>query len=115
MSLVEAMNALERGEIERPPEGALGALMDPFAELPVRPAPPPARHAETDIVAEWQAEKRAIAAEMLACIQRKRAAVNASAVYSRDALANTQDAARRHQITKRLDEAEQQLTENGND
>jgi hypothetical protein len=40
MNLVQAMNALQRGEIERPPDGDLnGMVVD--TELPLLPAPAP--------------------------------------------------------------------------
>jgi hypothetical protein len=60
MNLVQAMNALERGEIARPADGDLNGMMAD-AELPLKPAPPPAP--------DWRNEDWVVEA-------RQRAAVN---------------------------------------
>jgi hypothetical protein len=106
---VEAMNALERGEVELPPDGALGELMD-ATELPLRPAPKPQRLAEQDIIDEQRKQDAIDRDEMRVVLAAKRQSVAASAVYSNDTAANARDAARRHKL-QALDQAERQLGE----
>jgi len=67
MSLPEAMIALERGEIARPPDsGALGTLTWPDEGLPPRPAPAPKRLAYQDELDAQKAQDDLDRAEMLA-------------------------------------------------
>ena len=107
------MNALRRGELERPADGGtVNGLVS--ADMPPQPAPSPqpvSYQAELD---EARIDARVDRDEMQARIRRKRDALQASALYSTDPHANLADAQRRHRITARLDEAERQLTEIGN-
>src|SRR5262249_27343715 len=90
MSLPEAMNALERGEIPRPPDG-FAELADQ-SELPPKPTPAPPRYPEQDFIDEARQQAKTDREEMRVCVARKRAEA---------------DAAR----ARRLDEAERQLME----
>src|SRR5262249_30386936 len=109
MTLVEAMNALERGEVPRPPDGALGELMNPLADLPARPAPPPKRYVEQDIVDAARAQHAQDVAAMREVIRAKQRAVETSAMLTKDPATAMQDSARRHQVTRRLDAAAREL------
>ena len=100
LTLVGALNALRRGELARPADNALGELLDDFAV-----AAPPARRPAPDISRELEEQRRQDETdriEMLAHVHRKRAE------------AMNQDAERRHQIARRLDQAEAQLMETNN-
>lgn len=99
MSLPRALNALARGEIERPIDaGSVGALLPATPIVPKTPRPPPRRYPEE---LEQEAQNAADRDAMRFRLEAKRMAVAASAV----------DAERRHQINRRLDEAEQYLRE----
>lgn len=109
MSLPQALNALRRGEFERPIDGAIGEVLAP--DMPAQPAPSPqplSYEAELD---EARIDARVDRDAMRDRIRRKRDELQASALYSADPRANLADSRRRHQITARLDEAERQLME----
>ncbi len=112
MTLVGALNAMKRGQIEQPLDGAIGELIAP--DMPPQPAPSPqplSYQAELD---EARIDARVDRDEMRDRIRRKRDQLQATVSYSNDVRANQQEARRRHEITARLDAAERELTEMGN-
>jgi hypothetical protein len=116
MSLPAALNALRAGTIEPPTDSPSTLTGLTFDAVPVRkiPQPPrrPAWQQELDAaVAETERQRAADAAELRIRIIAKRQELQNSAISSTDVREATADAQRRHQIARRLDEAEAQLGE----
>jgi hypothetical protein len=72
MTLPQAMLAIERGEIPRPADSALGVFGAPDERLPLRPQPAPKRLAYQDELDAQQREDEQAAEDMLVRARARR-------------------------------------------